>query len=120
MHETQKVIIAKEDIDVGMVELIKVLNKFPCITTLYCCQGDADENGRLSGCYTAFDCVSPKRLQDLARLICKPQLGTISIFYQSDALDGRIMWTLDIHSVERRNLIIKVLTKWTNEHKKHS
>ena len=119
-HETQKVIIAKEDIDVEMVELIKALNKFPCIRTLYCCQGSEDEKGRLTYCYTVFDCGSPKRLHDIARIISRPQLGTISIFYQSDALDGRIMWSLDINSVERRNLITKALNTWTNEHKKHS
>jgi len=112
MHPTKNIIIEKADVDEEMVELIKLLNKFPCIRTSYCCQGDEYDDGTIHQCYVVFDCTSSYRLTQLARLICKPDLGNIQIFWQSDALEGRIQWSLDIHTSKKRDKIITALKIW--------
>ncbi len=117
-HATKNVIIETSEVDEGITELVKVLNKFPSVRTLYCCEGDEYDDDTLEGCYVAFDCPNSQRLAQLARLICKPQIGTIRIFWQSDSLDGRIMWSLRIDYLRNIRKITKALQGWIDNSNK--
>jgi len=115
LHTTKNVIIEKASVDEEMVELIKLFNRLADVRTLYCCQGDEYTDGSLDNCYLVFDCGNTEILHRLAYTICRLQYGIIQIFWQSDAVYGRLMWSLNIRNIKNKQSIIAALKKWTNK-----
>lgn len=67
-HKTQRLVIKQADVDVAIVPVVRWLNSFEGVVTLYSCQGDDDQKRpRAQGPYVLFFCHDPKDLMEILR-----------------------------------------------------
>ena len=64
-HETKRITLKRADIDARMIPLIKWLNSFYSVYTLYCCEGSEDYNVGSSMPYITFVCGDNGDLEEI-------------------------------------------------------
>ena len=78
-HRTKKVAIKTEDIDIGIVTVVKWLNTFSSVVTKFSCEG----YGNSSGAYIMFTCEDNLDIINILRLIGNSVKMEVSLEYEN-------------------------------------
>ena len=101
-HKTKTIHLEQINVDEPMVPLIKWLNKFDSIHTLFCCQGDKTQNP-----YVSFQCRDLNTMIYILQLDDIYSIGTIKIrFFQ-----GSLEYNWELSDTESRDKVIKWVTQ---------
>lgn len=81
-HRTKKVIIKREDIDIGIVEIVNWLNSFESVITKFSCEGYGKEGDPYVGYpYVTFICDDKIDLMNILRILGNSATIEVSLEY---------------------------------------